>query len=93
MPNFLRAKISPLKVVHSSSVTFTLTILNYINHEDISFLFLVLVGAPIPVSKRPEPTPIEVQRLHEIYVRRLKELFDRYEGEYSDYPDANLEVK
>lgn len=51
-----------------------------------------VVGAPIQVVKRSNPTPAEVNRLHQLYVKRLKELFDRHKNEHSDYPNATLEI-
>lgn len=45
------------------------------------------------MTKREEPTATEVQKLHDVYVKRLKGLFDRYKAEHSQFPDAELQIK
>lgn len=51
-----------------------------------------LVGAAIPVVQNLHPTQFEVDRYHSVYVRRLKQLFNQYKGEHSEYPEATLEI-
>ena len=54
---------------------------------------VTVVGAPIPVTKNVNPTSFEVNQLHEVYVEKLKDLFDKYKRKYSDYPDAELQIE
>ena len=49
-----------------------------------------LVGSPITVEKRTNPSREEVDALHNLYLLRLTELFDVHKQEHSDYPDATL---
>ena len=50
------------------------------------------VGRPINVMRRMRVSKTDVDHLHEVYVNRLKELFDKHKATCSNYPDAELEV-
>jgi len=51
----------------------------------------VIFGAPIPVEKVENPTPEQVDKLHALYIEKLKELF---QTQKKRYPWAkNLELK
>ncbi|XP_077987282.1 2-acylglycerol O-acyltransferase 1-like [Glandiceps talaboti] len=51
-----------------------------------------VVGAPIPVKKMTHPTDEDINKLHEIYVRELKHLFDEHKVKYPDYKDKELVI-
>ncbi|XP_077988192.1 2-acylglycerol O-acyltransferase 2-like [Glandiceps talaboti] len=51
-----------------------------------------IVGAPIPVKRIDEPTDDDINKLHEIYVRELKCLFDEHKVKYPDYKDKELVI-
>eukprot|EP00112_Aurelia_sp_Birch-Aquarium-sp1_P004900 Seg1554.2 transcript_id=Seg1554.2/GoldUCD/mRNA.D3Y31 product="2-acylglycerol O-acyltransferase 2-A" protein_id=Seg1554.2/GoldUCD/D3Y31 len=53
-----------------------------------------IVGAPIPVYKRANPTMEDIDRLHKKYIERLQMLFDKYKGKYApDHPNATLTIE
>ncbi|XP_070538479.1 2-acylglycerol O-acyltransferase 1-like [Ptychodera flava] len=48
------------------------------------------VGSPIPVEKVPEPTDEQVNALHDLYMQKLKDLFDEYKVQFEDYAEKEL---
>ncbi|XP_031568902.1 2-acylglycerol O-acyltransferase 2-like [Actinia tenebrosa] len=50
----------------------------------------VVVGAPIDVQKRDDPTPEQINYLHSLYVQELKDLFDKHKMKYNDPKDVHL---
>jgi len=52
----------------------------------------VVVGAPIPVSKSSSPTTEEVESLHAVYVKALKDLYKEYNPKYGE-PGVELVVE
>lgn len=57
----------------------------------ISHFRFLQVGAPIPVEKNPNPTPEEVNALHEKYVDELTTLFYTHRDKYAD-PNLQLTI-
>ncbi|XP_001064308.2 putative diacylglycerol O-acyltransferase 2-like protein DGAT2L7P [Rattus norvegicus] len=49
-----------------------------------------VVGAPIPVQRSPRPTREQVNRLHELYVERLTQLFEEHKMRYGVPADQHL---
>jgi len=54
---------------------------------------VTVIGAPLPVTKNANPTAYEINQVHELYVAKLKDLFDKYKRKYSEYPDAELQIE
>ncbi|KAI8823351.1 diacylglycerol acyltransferase [Fimicolochytrium jonesii] len=46
---------------------------------------VTIVGAPIPVRRVAKPTEQDVVALREVYMGKLREMFDRYKGEYAQH--------
>ena len=44
--------------------------------------FFILVGAPIEVAKVENPTNEQVDEIHSIFCKQLKELFDEHKSKY-----------
>eukprot|EP00096_Caligus_rogercresseyi_P004448 TRINITY_DN18712_c0_g1_i1.p1 TRINITY_DN18712_c0_g1~~TRINITY_DN18712_c0_g1_i1.p1 ORF type:complete len:355 (+),score=38.84 TRINITY_DN18712_c0_g1_i1:76-1140(+) len=51
----------------------------------------VVIGRPIPLKLDPEPTREAVQEVHRIYIKELKELYEKYNPIYGD-PNVKLEI-
>jgi len=51
-----------------------------------------VVGTPINVMKRRYISRSDVEKLHAVYINKLKDLFDKYKAEHSSYPNATLEI-
>ena len=61
---------------------------------DHNRIFLVAVGAPIPVDKKTNPSVEDIDRVHKMYIERLQILFDTYKKEYApDHPNATLTIQ
>ena len=43
---------------------------------------IFLVGEPIPVEKRENPSEAQVDDLHQIYMDRLRKLYDDYKPQF-----------
>eukprot|EP00794_Sanderia_malayensis_P010751 gene10751-11901_t len=53
-----------------------------------------VIGAPIPVYKRTNPTMEDIDRLHKKYIERLRILFDKNKEKYApDHPNATLTIQ
>lgn len=51
------------------------------------------MGKPIDVEKIDDPTEDDVNRYHDMYVKRLKDLFDEYKVKMGDeYKDLVLKI-
>ena len=50
------------------------------------------VGKPIPVIKTENPTEVQIEEVHSIYVQALKELYEEYNPIYRD-PKIQLNNK
>jgi len=50
----------------------------------------VVVGAPLPCPRVPDPSQEQVDEYHALYLVRLRELFDAHKARYIDRPDAAL---
>ena len=62
--------------------------------NDISESFscaLFSVGKPLPVIKTENPTEVQIEEVHSIYVQALKELYEEYNPIYGD-PKIQLNV-
>ena len=55
-------------------------------------ILFYLVGEPINLEKKKCISNEDIDQLHEIYMRHLKELFEKYKNTYTDLPDAELEI-
>ncbi|XP_066964502.1 2-acylglycerol O-acyltransferase 2-like isoform X1 [Macrobrachium rosenbergii] len=53
----------------------------------------VVVGAPVDVPLVKDPTQEDIDRVHESYVKALTELYNKYKGMYSAYPDVELKIQ
>ncbi|KAI6219597.1 Acyltransferase [Aphelenchoides fujianensis] len=51
----------------------------------------LVVGRPIPVPKVAEPTPAQINELHEKYCRELRLLFDAHKQQHGVSPETQLE--
>ncbi|XP_056417161.1 2-acylglycerol O-acyltransferase 2 isoform X2 [Hyla sarda] len=49
-----------------------------------------IVGKPIPVAENPHPSNAEVDRLHELYMEKLSELFEEHKSRYNVAADKHL---
>ena len=56
------------------------------------FFMALLVGTPIPVNKVEEPSWSEVCELHEKYKQSLRDLFEKYKGQFGYSEDYKLEI-
>jgi len=53
-----------------------------------------IVGAPIPVYKKTNPSMEDIDRIHKKYIESLQNLFDAYKKEYApDHPNATLTIQ
>ncbi|KAI6185168.1 Acyltransferase [Aphelenchoides fujianensis] len=50
----------------------------------------MVVGAPIPVERRPEPTDEEIEELHAKYVKALVALFEEHKANFGVPPHKHL---
>lgn len=52
-----------------------------------------VIGAPIPVKKNPNPSTVEIERIHKLFCIRLIELFERNKSKYvENYEHVHLEI-
>lgn len=82
-PNNLKKQ--NLTVVHESCVTRKIS----------SFIFnwsFHLVGQPIHVTKKLQVSETDVNQLHQLYIQQLKAMYGKYKTDYSNYPNAELEI-
>ncbi|VDO97753.1 unnamed protein product [Heligmosomoides polygyrus] len=52
-----------------------------------------VVGAPIPVEKNPNPSQEQIDKLHELYVEKLNELFETHKKQFGVPEDAKLLIQ
>uniref|UniRef100_A0A1I7VSG0 diacylglycerol O-acyltransferase n=1 Tax=Loa loa TaxID=7209 RepID=A0A1I7VSG0_LOALO len=52
-----------------------------------------IVGTPIPVMKKKNPTEEEIDRLHGLYISALTELFETYKTEFGVSKNASLIIR
>uniref|UniRef100_A0A8R1Y1M8 Acyltransferase n=1 Tax=Onchocerca volvulus TaxID=6282 RepID=A0A8R1Y1M8_ONCVO len=52
-----------------------------------------VIGAPIPVIKKENPTKEEIDRLHELYINALTELFETYKIKFGVPKNASLIIR
>lgn len=52
----------------------------------------IVVGSAIDVPKVENPTQEEIDSLHESYVKALVELYNKYRGRYSAYPEVDIKI-
>ncbi|ODN02124.1 2-acylglycerol O-acyltransferase 1 [Orchesella cincta] len=52
----------------------------------------VVVGAPLPMKKIPEPTQAEIDELHQNYIDALTELFYAHREKYAEDPNQVLTI-
>ncbi|KAF1763020.1 hypothetical protein GCK72_011285 [Caenorhabditis remanei] len=52
-----------------------------------------VIGAPIHVEKMENPTKERIDELHEEYVKKLTELFEKYKGQFGVKKDVKLVLK
>ena len=62
------------------------------NKQICGGILIYLVGEPINVEKKTCISKEDIDQLHEIYIRHLKELFEKYKSIYTNLPDAELEI-
>eukprot|EP00854_Cymbomonas_tetramitiformis_P004802 gene4803-5869_t len=53
---------------------------------------IAVVGKPIKVEKKVEPTNEDVDELHAKFVKALQELFDNHKANHDGYANAKLEI-
>lgn len=51
-----------------------------------------VVGAPIKVDKVKSPSPEEIEKFHLLYIKALKELFEKHKNNYGISEDQHLEI-
>lgn len=50
-----------------------------------------VVGSPIPVESKPSPTNEDIESLHQLYLQRLTELFEKHKTKYGLGQDQHLD--
>lgn len=53
-------------------------------------MFFLSVGAPIEVKQNPQPSPEEINSVHQKYIQALSDLFDDHKEKYGISADKHL---
>ena len=60
--------------------------------SNIWLILIISVGAPVKVDKVKNPSPEEIEKFHLLYVKALKELFEKHKKNYGISEDQHLEI-
>ena len=88
-PYFLHLRIWLNKFKIASTLFFGTWWSPFLPHSNAELI--TVVGKPLQLPKIEKPTREDVTKYHELYMKSLKELFDRNKKKYASNPDGELE--